>query len=416
MENENSLIKIIDGIKSLLNQLPSVAYGPNIIPYFNIVGYGNGQVGFDLLKKEFNQLDLSKTLEYSDLDKKIQRQKEEIQDLEKAHTNLKDILGANIEANEGTIAFQILTNLNKEIDQLIKKRDDLLDEIEIKKDLEDERIKTQKIKEVSQDEYFKNKTFQLEELYKQKEESLNTKFEEDSANINQKILNSINAAERKIKDEESNANIKVKLINQFKDFLEETNKNMSLYSFVILGVLIAAILAISLSIPNLLNIFNSYDTFIKQYSSNITNWQIINFALGLLIVKLPWAFCISAVLTGMYSLLKGLLLTYEKINQDKRNMSAIYAISGNVAQALNEYGISLAEDVENGETGEAFIIIKVLRKGLEQKKENLRWNQIMKYFEGMQQHKVEPTISDDPSKLKLVSGLLNKMIDKLPKT
>jgi len=40
----------------------------------------------------------------------------------------------------------------------------------------------------------------------------------------------------------------------------------------------------------------------------------------------------------------------------------------------------------------------------------------MKYFEGMQQHKIEPTNAEDDSKLKLVSGLLNKMIDKMPKT
>lgn len=118
-----------------------------------------------------------------------------------------------------------------------------------------------------------------------------------------------------------------------------------------------------------------------------------------------------------YSLLKGLLITYEKINQDKRNMSAIYAISGNVAQALNEYGISLAdEDIEDEETGQTFISIRVTKKELEQKKENIKWNQILKYFESIQQSKIEPSNSEDDSKLKLVSGLLNKMIDKIPKT
>ena len=163
---------------------------------------------------------------------------------------------------------------------------------------------------------------------------------------------------------------------------------MNLYTYVIIGILIAAIAAIWCSIPNLLKAFESYDTFIKNGGTKITNWQIINYALGLLIVKLPWALCLSAVLTGMYSLLKGLLTTYEKINQDKRNMSAIYAISGNVAQVLNEYGISLAdEDIEDEETGQTYVSIRVTKKELEQKKEHIRWNQIMKYFEGMQQNK-----------------------------
>ena len=207
----------------------------------------------------------------------------------------------------------------------------------------------------------------------------------------------------------------MKLINQFKDFLEETNKNMHLYSYVIIGILVAAIGAILFSIPNLLKIFDSYDMFIKTQGIKITNLQIINYALGLLIVKLPWALCLSAILTGMYSLLKGLLTTYEKINQDKRNMSAIYAISGNVALALNEYGIYLADDFEDPETGESFINIRVSTKELKQKKENIRWNQIMKYFEKMQNNKVEIIEDEYPTKLKIVTGILNKVIDKMPK-
>ena len=189
---------------------------------------------------------------------------------------------------------------------------------------------------------------------------------------------------------------------------------MNLYSLVIIGIIVTAIVAIGFSIPNLLTIFDSYDVFIKSQGTKITNWQILNYAFGLLIVKLPWALFLSAVLTGMYSLLKGLLSTYEKINQDKRNMSAIYAISGNVAQALNEYGINLAEDgIED--TGEVFTNIRISKKELTQKKESIRWNQIMKYFEGMQQHKVEIGQDEDPTKVKLLSGILNKVIDKLPK-
>jgi hypothetical protein len=235
--------------------------------------------------------------------------------------------------------------------------------------------------------------------------------------LNIKTNTAIQDSNRNIKDAENNAIGKVKLINQFRDFLEETNKNMNLYTYVIIGLLIASIGAIWFSIPNLLKAFESYDTFITNGGTKITNWQIINYALGLLIVKLPWALCLSAVLTGMYSLLKGLLITYEKINQDKRNMSAIYAISGNVAQALNEYGVSLSsEDIDDEETGQTFTSIRVTKKELEQKKENIRWNQIMKYFEGMQQNKIETSENEDESKLELVSGLLKKMIDKIPKS
>lgn len=413
---EESSIKTIHGIKSFVNQLPNITYGNNVIPYLVIEGFGNGQEGYNLLKSEFDKLDLSKPTEFLDLDKQIKRQKKEIKDLEKKHTNLNEIIGEQTNGSEGSVASQILLSLKSEIEQLIKKRDDLDSEISQKETIEDKRILKQKQKEVIEEEIFKNKIAKLELTYQEKEKSLNSKFEKVLEEINIKTKNANLESNKKIIDAEKNAIGKVKLINQFRDFLEETNKNMSLYTYVIVGILIATILAIGFSIPNLLKAFESYDTFIITGGTKITNWQIINYALGLLIVKLPWALCLSAVLTGMYSLLKGLLITYEKINQDKRNMSAIYAISGNVAQALNEYGISLVEEIEDEETGQITYTINVSKKDLNNKKETIRWNQIMRYFEGMQKHKDEPSNSEDDSKLKLVSGLLNKMIDKIPKS
>jgi hypothetical protein len=417
MNKEESSIKIINGIKSVLEQLPNVSYGNYVVPNLVIEGFGDGQVGYDLLKSEFEQLDFSKPTEFLDLEKQIKRHKIEIKDLENKHTNLNAIIGEQTNGSEGSVASQILLSLKSEIEELIKKRDALDNEISKKEKIEDQRILKQKEKEVLEDENFKKKMAKLEQTYQEKEKLLKSKFEKELDEINTKTKTANQDSNKKIIDAEKNAIGKVKLINQFRDFLEETNKNMSLYTYVIVGILIAAIAAIWCSIPNLLKAFESYDIFIKTRGTNITNWQIINYALGLLIVKLPWALCLSAVLTGMYSLLKGLLITYEKINQDKRNMSAIYAISGNVAQALNEYGISLAdEDIEDEETGQTFVSIRVTKKELEQKKENIRWNQIMKYFESMQQSKIEPLNSEDDSKLKLVSGLLNKMIDKIPKT
>jgi len=410
-------INVFNGIKSLLTTLPVISYGNDAIQYLTNEQYGSGLIGFNLLKTEFDKLDLSKPFEYLELNKKILKQKKDLKDLEIKHTNLSAIIGENTEGKEGSVASIILITLKNEIEQLIERRNDLLEDISVKEDIEDKRNATQIAKIISQETDFKNQTTKLEEQFKNKEEKLKSNFDITKAEIEVNTNSATELANNKIKDAESNANVKVKLINQFKDFLEETNKNMNLYSFVILGILILAIGAIWFSIPNLLTIFDSYDAFIKLQVIKISNLQIINYALGLLIVKLPWALFLSAVFTGMYSLLKGLILTYEKINQDKRNMSAIYAISGNVAQALNEYGISLAdEDIEDEETGQSFTKIIVSKKELEQKKENIRWNQIMKYFEGMQQNKVELIDPEDDSKLKLVTGLLNKMIDKTAKT
>ena len=415
MENTRSSIETIDAVKLFLTQLPGLSYGTNLLQYFPQSEYGSGVTGFNALKDEFDQIDFSKSAEFIDLDKKIAKQKKETKVLENKHTNLIALIGESSEGKEGSLANQILLSLKTEIDKLIETRNDLLEEIKVTDDLKEEKVANQNKIEIEHANAFKLRTTELESIYKKNEEDLRSKYETEKLDIDNKIKSEAEIASKKIKEAQSNANVTVKLINQFKDFLEETNKNMHLYSYVIIGIVIAAIGAICLSIPNLLKIFDSYDVFIKTQGIKISNLQIINYALGLLIVKLPWALCLSAILTGIYSLLKGLLITYEKINQDKRNMSAIYAISGNVAVALNEYGVYLAEDIEDVETGESYVNIKVSTKELKQKKENIRWNQIMKYFEKMQTNKVELIEDEDPTKLKIVSGILNKVIDKMPK-
>ncbi|EHO07782.1 hypothetical protein [Myroides odoratimimus] len=413
--SENSTLKITNGIKSLLDQLPKVSYGNNVMPYLNIEEYGSGKDAFDSLISEFSEIDFTTITEFLDLNKEISRQKRELKKLEDKHTNLIAIIGEQTNGTEGSIANQILLSLKEEIEQLQEKRDLLDGEIIEKERQENSRIFKQKEKEKTEEIAYSKKVENLEKLYNEKESNLKESFKKTKEELDKKTQDSIHESKNKVTEAERNATGKVKLINQFRDFLEETNKNMNLYSYTIIGILIAGITGIGFSIPNLLESFSSFDKFILAQADKITSWQIINYALGLLIVKLPWALCLSALLTGMYSLLKGLLTTYEKINQDKRNMSAIYAISGDVAQQLNEYGISLIEDDEIDETDETKIIISITKKELNNKRENVRWNQIMRYFENMQQSKLEIENPEDPTKVKLLTATLNKLIDRLPK-
>ncbi|QES87347.1 coiled-coil domain-containing protein [Rhizosphaericola mali] len=413
---EKKPLETINAVKQFLTQLPSLSYGSNVLQYFNQPDYGGGVNGFNKLKAEFDKIDFAKPTEFLDLETKVKRLKNEIIELENKHTNLTSLLGEKTNGTEGSLANQILISLKDEINQLSNKRNELLNEIAEKEDIEDKRIAKQVDNEKSQNDEFARKTKELEEQFQILTNNLKAQYENDKKEIGNKIKLETESANKNIEEAINNAKLRVKLINQFKDFLEETNKNMRLYSSVIIGLLIVAIVTIFISIPDLLKIFNNYDTFVKSQGNKITNLQLINCALGLLIVKLPWALCVSAILTGMYSLLKGLITTYEKINQDKRNMSAIYAISGNVANALNEYGIQLAEDISHDENSKTDTIIKVSSKDLALKKETIRWNQIMKYFEKMQQNKEDVIREEDPSKLKLVTGLLDKLIDKIPKS
>lgn len=375
MENENSPIKILEGINIFLDNLPSNPYYSHINSYLNIEGYGSGEAAFSKLKADFQGLDLSEVLKSSELDKKIKNQKKELASLEKKHASLVSIFGEDGGGSEGTLTHKLLEALEKETVDLIIKRD---------------KLKTE-VNDADQD-------------FKIKLKEIDSKLNVAELDAKSKIQNATNKAIGK-----------VRIIEQFSDFLAETNSNMQLYFWVILFLTLGSVATIALSVPSLLKCFDSYDTFITSLGVIADPWQILNYAFGILIVKLPWALCLSAVFTGMYSLLKSLLITYEKINQDKRNMSAIYAVSGNIAEALNDYGLSIAiHDVEDDETGEFYTILRAPNKQVNQKRESLKWNQIMNYFERMQHHKNDDVVSEDPSKLKLVSDVLNKLIDRLP--
>ncbi len=124
--SESSSLKITNGIKSLIDQLPNISYGNYVIPNLNIEEYGSGQEAYDLLKKKFNDLDFTTTTEFLDLDKEIRKQKREIKKLEVKHTNLNEIIGEQSNGKAGSIANLILISLREEIKQLIEKRDTLV--------------------------------------------------------------------------------------------------------------------------------------------------------------------------------------------------------------------------------------------------------------------------------------------------
>lgn len=365
-ENNTSPVQIIEDLKLFLQQLPNVSNGNHAIVHSNFNSFGSGRAGFDKIVGVFNSLDLAENLKHSELKKRNEQLAKEVSDLESKYTDLNTIFGSENGLKQGSVAHDVVTKIQKEIDDLIIKRDDLINEVSVA-----EHNFNAKISEFSQ------KTFD----------------EESKAELKIKVANS--NADLKVKQAEAEANRKVKLINQFSDFLSETNKNMNLYSAVIIIVLLTAFVAVGCSIPKLMNTFDSYDIYVNGLLGDKTPWQVLNFAFGILIVKLPWALCLSAVLTGMYKLLKGILHTYEKINQDKRNMSAIYAVSGNVAQALNQYGLAIVEEYEDPETNEIKLYISESKVNIEQKRESLKWNQIMNYFERMQNHKEQQSDKEE---------------------
>jgi rRNA maturation endonuclease Nob1 len=398
MEEEVDYEDHISDLKLIIEKLPQLvsAHGVSFATYLPIEHYENSNAGLSKLAEDFKHIDFDHLINDDLLKKNIASKKKQIGKLESRISTLNDLIGKQGDSVEGSSFHSFVSIISKEIEELRKTRDEL--DIEIN-----------------------SKNIELES----KISSINTTVK----TANEKALQAIKVAEniakqdinlaeqdakQKIGSAEQDAKSKVRLINQFKDFIEETNNNMKLYTAVIVLVVVAIGLTIAISIPNLLKSFDNYNAYVLALDAKAGSMPIINYAFGILVLKLPWALCLSAVFTGGYALIKGLLITYEKINQDKRNMSAIYSVSGNIAQALNEYGLAIVKDYEDPDTNEINIHISESKVNIEHKRETLKWNQIINYFERMQSNTIEKKEEDDPSKIKFVTGVLNKVLAKIP--
>jgi len=376
----NSSIEVLNTTKILLEKLSKHNVHTTIFNNVHYKGSVLSRSNFNSFLEDFNSLNIEKIANLIDIDKSIDLKTKELQKIEEKSVYLKHIIDGSNE-DELSITETFINSLNRQIEELRIERDEL----------------SSKVSNLEEDYIVKEQ--ELKTQYEEKEDILKRDYESNIKNLEEKIISRKNESETELKNitEQKQKEIddivletknKVKLIEQFKDFLEETNNNMKLYSHVIIGVLLILIIAVYFSIPPLLESFGNFDNFTNGLNNNVNNtWTTINYALGLLIVKLPWAICLSVMLTGAYKLLKGILITYEKINQDKRNMSAIYVITGSVAESLNEYGMGLVE-VFNKELGlDEPVTIKVTKRDLFRKRQNIRWDQIMNYFEKMNEPK-----------------------------
>ena len=287
------------------------------------------------------------------------------------------------------------TQLKTETDELNKNLENHEEEIntkkeELDKDLENHegRINTEKGK--------------LDEDLENHEEEINTKKEELNKNL-ENHKNAINTdkkdLDRDLAFHKENINIQkygldkylqdhkektekeVKIIDSFKDFLQETNRNMILYSFVIillviiLGILVFFGLRFLSDANEIYKIpFNSKDGTTTIYSTGIN--MLIN-SCSILILKAPFAFGLCAFIAGCYKLIKSVLSTYEKINKQKRDASVIHAIMN----TLNDNSTLIVSE------GEVSFNFKgeedVSEEKIKQIRDRIKWNEVLKYFSSL---------------------------------
>lgn len=131
----------------------------------------------------------------------------------------------------------------------------------------------------------------------------------------------------------------VNIINNVKDFKQETVKNMRFYGWcMIIAMLIMGLLCRF----SFHNISETLSLFSKQLAVGGTNlipngWNWIYAALSIAIVKLPNALLFVGVLAVLYKMFSVLFGVYEKINAEKRKISTIEALINH----MNEQSVAI---------------------------------------------------------------------------
>jgi len=218
-------------------------------------------------------------------------------------------------------------------------------------------LKKQQLLEENQQLDNQNKTLKNE--ISKAEETLNSlRTEEQNFKIEQQQmiekLNKLKMQEQKYKEEvaarqqqlddeyrkhEAKINKNVNIINNVKDFKQETVKNMKFYGWcIVIAMLVTGILCYF----SLYNISETLSIFSQQLAINTTSlvpngWNWVYAAISIAIVKLPNALLFIGILAVLYKIFIVLFGVYEKINAEKRKISTIEALINH----MNEQSVAI---------------------------------------------------------------------------
>lgn len=258
-------------------------------------------------------------------------------------------------------------SLSNETERLKNKKNHLEKEIE---SLENERTALEKkIQELASKELEKKAEFDnlLEE---QKREASQQK---------ETLAKHVKDAEEGFEKTKAKINKETKIIESFNDFLKETNKNMRIYYWASIGILLSVCIGLCFFLGNFGEAVEIYRINLEKI--NTFDGMLAN-AGSLLMLKMPLALLLIGLITGFYKLMKFMLLIYEHINRDKRNACAIYAIMGN----LNAESVMIVsgEEVDLKNKDE-----------VRRLQERIKWDKVSDYICGLQKKRHESIVDED---------------------
>lgn len=131
----------------------------------------------------------------------------------------------------------------------------------------------------------------------------------------------------------------VNIINNVKDFKQETVKNMRFYGWCMIIAMLIMWLLCRFSFHNISETLSLFSTQLAAGGTNLipNGWNWIYVALSIAIVKLPNALLFVGVLAVLYKMFSVLFGVYEKINAEKRKISTIEALINH----MNEQSVAI---------------------------------------------------------------------------
>ncbi len=203
-------------------------------------------------------------------------------------------------------------------------------------------------------------------------------LEETAQKREEEIANKTKLLDEKYQKHKAKIEKNIKIINSVKDFKEESVKNMRFYGRCMFG---AIVLAVILGCFSLCNISETLSLFSEQLNlinaSLVPNgWNWVYAALSIVVVKIPNALLFVGILFVLYKIFNALFNVYEKINGEKRKISAIEALITH----MNEQSVSIVLgreiDFEN-------------KEDIENAKSDLKWQILSEYFSKAPDHSVD---------------------------
>lgn len=194
-------------------------------------------------------------------------------------------------------------------------------------------------------------------------------LEETAQKREEETANKTKQMDEKYQKHKAKIEKNIKIINSVKDFKEESVKNMRFYGWSMLGIIVLAVILGSFSLCNISETLSLFSEQLNLINASLVpnGWNWVYAALSIVVVKIPNALLFVGTLFVLYKIFNALFNVYEKINGDKRKISAIEALITHMNEQSVAIILGREIDFEN-------------KDDIENAKADLKWQILSEYF------------------------------------